>query len=163
MNPKFLAAALIALAVLANGGYAEEKAAAKSAEKADAKKAEKKDDKKAGSDADVLKSDSKELMEAFKAKDVEKVLAHYSDKFTSAKLANKQAVRDLLDMASNSGYLDNLTIEDKDSKITIDGDKATIGPIIMNGSFGTATNIFHSQKVDGKWMIVGQDLEGVEI
>ena len=169
MTSKFLAAALIAFAVLAKGVYAEEaKAAAKPAEKKaeakkEEKKEEKKDDKKAGADAEVLKTDTKTLLDAFKAKDIDKVLSHYSEKFTSPKLQDKAAVKALLDMAINSGYFDNMSVEDKDSKITIDGENATIGPVLMNGSFGTATNTFHATQEIGKWLITGQDLEGVEI
>ena len=158
MKSKWIVAALAIAALLAQGSFAEEKKA--DAAKPAAKAAEKKADPK---DAEALKGESAALLEAFKKKQIDKVLAHYSDKFTSPKLQDKSAVKALLDMADNSGYLDNLEVVDKDSKITVDGDKATIGPIVMKGSFGEATNIFHLQKADGKWLIVGQDLDGVDI
>ena len=157
MKFKTLLAALFAFAVIANGAFAEEKKAeAKPAEKTEAKKADPKD-------AETIKADSAALLDAFKKKDITKVLSHYSEKFTSPKLANKAAVKDLLDMATNSGYFDNLEVDDKASKVTVDGDKATVGPIVMKGSFGEATNVFHLNKVDGKWLITGQDLDGVDI
>lgn len=167
MKSKIFVAALIAFAVAAQGAFAEEKKAeAKPAEKAaDTKTKSEKGAEKGGkklSDGEILKADTEKLSEAFKAKEIDKVLEHFSEKFTSSKLATKTDLKNLLEMAMNSGYLDGLTIESKDLKITVEGEKATIGPMSLSGGFGTAVNTYHCTKEDGAWKITGMDLTGVE-
>lgn len=162
MKSKLIVAALIAFAMIANGVFAED---AKPAAKATAgtKSEEKKKDSKTCSEGEMLKTNAKALMDALKAKDIEKVMAQYSEKFTSAKLQDKAAVKALFDMASNSGYLDGLEVDDAEAKYTVDGAKATVGPIKVSGSFGTATNTFYLTKEGDKWLITGQDMDGVDI
>lgn len=159
MKMKLLVAVFAALAVFANGAIAEEKKA--EAPKASEKKEEKGKDKKK-SDGEILKENSTALIEAFKAKDVDKVMAHFSEKFASSKLPDKASLRSLLDMANNSGFLDGMTLDDKDMKIEVDGDKATVKPVAISGGFGSGTASFTCGKEEGKWSITSMELEGIE-
>lgn len=166
MKSKFLFALLLAFAVVAGRATAEEaKPAAKpAAEKKEEKKEEKKDEKKApASDGELIKENTTLLIEAFKAKDIEKIMSYYSDKFSSDKITDKDAMRALLDMASNSGFLDGMTLETKDMKVTVEGEKATVGPIEISGGFGSGTSVFTLGKENGTWKIVSQTLDGIEI
>ena len=161
MKMKLLVVLFAALAVLTNGAIAEDKKA--DAPKTAEKKEEKKEDKgKKKSDGEVLKENSAALIEAFKAKDVEKVMSHFSEKFASSKLQDKAALRSLLDMANNSGFLDGMTLDDKEMKITVDGDKATVAPVAVSGGFGSGTASFTCGKADGKWSITSMELDGIE-
>ena len=162
MKSKFLLALFLACAVVMGRAIAEDaKPAAKPAAE---KKEEKKDEKKKpASDGEAIKENTQALIDAFKTKDIDKIMAFYSEKFASDKITDKAAMRALLEMADNSGFLDGLTIDTKDVKITVDGDKATAGPAAISGGFGSGTSVFTLGKEEGKWMIVSQTLDGIEI
>lgn len=166
MKTTFLVALFTALAVFVNAAVAEEKKAeAPKAEKADKeKKTDKKDGKgKKLSDEEQLKENANALIEAFKAKDVEKVMAHFSDKFQSSKLQDKAALQALIDMANNSGFLDGMELDSKDMKVAIEGEKATVAPVAISGGFGAGTASFICTKEGDKWMVTSMELDGIDI
>lgn len=167
MKSKFLLALFLACAVVMGRAIAEDaKPAAKPAEKKEAKKEEKKEEKKApASDGELIKENTTLLIEAFQAKDkdIDKIMSYYSDKFASDKITDKDGMRALLDMANNSGFLDGISLDTKEMKITVEGEKATVGPIAISGGFGSGSSVFTLTKEDGHWKITSQTLDGIEI
>jgi len=93
------------------------------------------------------------------AKDLDKVMTLYSEKFQHSEYGDKAGVKAFIKEAMDMGYLDNAQFNTDKAKTTIEKDTAKVYPIELKASFGSA-NIQLDLKKEGKaWMIVGMQVE----
>lgn len=142
----------LALAGCAGGGGSTAKAAPAPAAAA----------KSGGDDAaGILKA-----LDAWKAgmetKDIAKLGSGISDKFNHYEWGNKQQMLDFLKSQFDQGTLDGAKINAANAKTKIENGIATVYPVELVASFGTATIEFKLQKeADGVWRATGINVEGV--
>lgn len=108
----------------------------------------------------------KASLEGWKAgmegKDLAKLGASMSDKFNHSEWGNKQQMLDFLKSQFDQGTLDGTKVDGSKAKITVNGNTATVYPVEMTASFGTATIEFKLEKeADGVWRATGINVEGV--
>ena len=60
-----------------------------------------------------------------------------------------------------TGYLDDIEIKTEDAEIKIDGNKATVYPVDIEGTFGTVTLELVGELRDGKYMLTTLDAFGI--
>ena len=111
------------------------------------------------SDEELIAQKTEACLAAATAKDIDKLLTYYSEKFEHPQFGDKQGLKDFLDSAKESGYLDGLEIDMADAATTIDGETATVSPVYLSGSFGSASIDFTIAKENGTWMITGMDIQ----
>lgn len=95
------------------------------------------------------------------AKDLEGAMAAVSPEFTHHEYSTKEDLKFFLDQAILMGYLDDIKIISTDAEVKIDGDKAVIYPIDIEGAFGSVTLELVIEKKDGKWMLTTMDAFGL--
>ena len=95
------------------------------------------------------------------AQDVKAATVMVSDKFTNMEYGDKAGLQDFLQSAADAGYLADLEVTIKDAKVKVDGEKATVSPVVVKGSFGEATLNMELAKADGAWKLVGLEIEGI--
>jgi len=96
------------------------------------------------------------------SKDIAKLGASMSDKFSHSEWGNKQQMLDFLKSQFDQGTLDGAKIDASKAKLTVTGATATVYPVEMVASFGTATIEFKMEKeADGVWRATGINVEGV--
>ena len=96
---------------------------------------------------------------AFKAGDLEKIMDCYSNDYTDAQGANKDMVRSDLEGMASQGMLQNFTfVELEEWVITVNGDNATVTPLVIDSPMGKIT--FHctlKKETDGVWRLVSSE------
>ena len=100
-----------------------------------------------------------DLQAAIKAQDVEKIMGIYSDDFTNSQGANKAAVRGMFENLQSQGMLQNIAIAGLDkSEITVEGDSATVTPVIINFSSGEISyGCTLKKEADGVWRLTNAE------
>ncbi len=98
---------------------------------------------------------------ALVAKDLKGVMANFSDKFENDEWGDKAGAERFIGDAIDAGYLDGVEIADKDAKTKIEGEKATVYPIDLSGSFGSITLELQLAKEKAGWMVVGVEASGL--
>ncbi|MBM3289002.1 MAG: hypothetical protein FJY92_02505, partial [Candidatus Hydrogenedentes bacterium] len=85
-------------------------------------------------------------------KDIAKLGSGISDKFNHYEWGNKQQMLDFLKSQFEQGTLDGAKVNAANAKTTIENGIATVYPVEMTASFGTATIEFKlQQEADGVW------------
>ena len=110
------------------------------------------------SDEEVIEGMVAAAMEALAAKDIDGLVAAYSDDFSSDN-GDKADTEAFLQGASDQGFLDGLEIDQSGVEINVDGDTATAGPVALEGAFGAMDLSFDLVKRDGKWWVISQTQE----
>ena len=95
------------------------------------------------------------------AKDLDQALSAISEKFEHYEYGDKEELKFFLDQAILMGYLDDLKIVTDDTEVKIEGDKAVIYPIDVEGLFGSFTLELTAEKENGKWMVTSLDVFGI--
>ncbi|MCC6488624.1 MAG: hypothetical protein IT364_14095, partial [Candidatus Hydrogenedentes bacterium] len=72
-------------------------------------------------------------------KDIEAVMAAYSESFRDQEGRGKAEVRDFIQGAITEGYLDGITIDLDVAQVTINGAEATVSPIPVTGGRGSVS------------------------
>ncbi len=107
------------------------------------------------SDEELVSITMAEWKAALVAKDLDKQMAAFSDNYVSSRGSGKDAMRERMTRAIEQGYLDSVEVNIEDAQITIEGDKATFGPVEFISDRGTFALEYTLQKEDGAWLIVG--------
>jgi len=91
--------------------------------------------------------------QAIFANDINRIMALYSDQFTS-EFGDKAAITEIMaDLAQKMDDQDGrLNLEDAD--IAVSGDKASVKPISIGTRKGAVCRSVYLQKKDGRWLIV---------
>ena len=106
------------------------------------------------SDEEVINAMVVDMMAALKAQDIEKMMAPYSEDFESDN-GDLDATREFFNGAKEGGLLDDIEIDTSSMELTFEtSDKANVGPIDLEASFGTLTLEFDLEKRDGTWVVV---------
>lgn len=97
-----------------------------------------------------------DIMAALKAQDFEKMTSFYADDFSSDQGGGKEEMKQFLIGAKEQGMLDGLDVNIEGMTVKVDGDKATVEGIEVEGAFGVASLGFELEKRDGKWLVTYQ-------
>ena len=118
--------------------------------------------KKGVSDEEGIKMALENWKAGMEGKDIAKLGAGISDTFNHSEYGSKQQIRDFLKSQFDQGTLDGAKINAANAKTKIEGTVATVYPVELVASFGTATIEFKMQKeADGVWRATGINVEGV--
>ena len=107
------------------------------------------------SDKELINTTMTEWKAALEAKDLDRLMALFSDNYISSSGSGKVAMRERMAGAIERGSLDNIKIKIENAKITLVGDQATFGPVELTSDIGTLTIEYTLQREDVKWLIVG--------
>lgn len=110
---------------------------------------------------EVLMNQAKEFLGKVAAKDLDGAMVAVSDKFEHYEYGSKEELKSFLDEAKQSGFLDELKIITDDTEVKIEGDKAVIYPVDVEGFFGSFTLELTCQKEGDKWMVTTMDIFGI--
>lgn len=110
---------------------------------------------KGPSDEELISQRIQEGLAALKAKNFDEFDGMVSESFYSGAVGDKKDLLAYLKNADDSGFLDNLEVDLANAKTTVDGEKATVAPVVATGGFGTLTLNFDGIKEKGKWVISG--------
>lgn len=95
--------------------------------------------------------------EAMKAKNLDGVMAVFSEKFEHYEWGDKAGAREFLQQALDVGYLDDLEIDLSKIQIKVEGSTATVYPIDIRGNFGSTTIELVFTNENGNWLVTGLD------
>lgn len=121
-----------------------------------------------GAGAAAATDDKAQIMEGLKLfkegmenKDIEKLKSMLSDSFSHYEFGGKDSLIQFVQMTMSQGDLDNAEVDLEYAEIKIEGDTATVYPVEMVASFGSATIEFKLKKEASGWRVVGMEMEGV--
>ena len=97
-----------------------------------------------------------QVMAAVKEQDIEKMVSFYADDFTSDQGGGKPEMQEFLQGAKEQGFLEDIQVIMDDIEIEVDGDKATVDNVELEGAFGVLTLGFELEKRDDKWLVTYQ-------
>ena len=96
---------------------------------------------------------------ALQAQDLEKIMEFYSNDFIDSQGANKDMVRSSMEGMASQDMLQSTTlVELEEGAITVNGDKTTITPLVIDSPMGKM--IFHctlKKEADGVWRLVSSE------
>ncbi|NQT04103.1 MAG: nuclear transport factor 2 family protein [Planctomycetes bacterium] len=110
---------------------------------------------KGPTDKQLINTAMTEWKAALEAKDLDRLMALFSDSYVSSSGSGKVAMRERMAGAIERGFLDNIEIKIENAKITLVGDQATFGPVEITSDRGTLTIEYTLHREDVKWLIVG--------
>ena len=91
---------------------------------------------------------------ALKSKNIESIMAFYSDAFQDGEGRDKAGIKDLIQGAISAGYLDGAKIDLASAQVTVTGDQATVAPVSLSGDMGAISLSVSLKKESGSWHIV---------
>ena len=109
-------------------------------------------------DEELIGKLTEECIAAALAQDIDKLVTYYSDDFSHYEFGDKAGLKEFLAGAKDMGYLDGLEVSMEQAETTIEGDTATIFPVIIEGPFGSTEIEFTSKREGDTWKIVGMDI-----
>ncbi len=95
--------------------------------------------------------------EAMKTKNLDGVMAVFSEKFEHYEWGDKAGAREFLQQAIDVGYLDGLEIDLSKMQIKVEGATATVYPIDIRGNFGSTVVELVFTNENGNWLVTGLD------
>ena len=95
------------------------------------------------------------------AKDLDKVMSFYSEKFEHNEWGDKAKMKESLKTFLDSGMLDGLQVNTANTAIKVDGGTGTAYPIDLSTQQGTATAELRFAGEESGWLIVGIDVSGI--
>ena len=113
----------------------------------------------APTDAELIDALTEEFIAAAKAQDIDKMMTFVSEDFSDDEAGNKEDLRSFLESAKGMGFLDDLEIDQTKKVITITGDKASGGPALLKGWFGSASLSLEGVKEKDGWKITNMDFQ----
>ena len=95
------------------------------------------------------------LQTAEEAEDVAGMLAIFSDDFSNADGATKQAITQMFEGLVAQGVFEAISFDTSKAQVTVDGDSATATPVSVVTPQGVQSFTYHLKKEsDGVWRIV---------
>jgi ketosteroid isomerase-like protein len=114
---------------------------------------------KGPSDQELINKVVADWKAAATAKDLDKVMALYSEAFKHFEYGDKAGMKSFIKDAIDMGYMENAEVNTANMKITIEKDKANAYPIELKAAFGSATIKMALTKEAAGWKITGMDIE----
>jgi ketosteroid isomerase-like protein len=105
------------------------------------------------SDKELINTTMTEWKAAFEARDLDRLMAVFSDNYVSATGGGKVAMRERMAGAIERGSLDNVQVKIENAQLTLVGEQATFGPVEITSDRGTLTIEYTLQREDDKWLI----------
>jgi hypothetical protein len=93
------------------------------------------------------------------AKDIDRMMAVYSESFAGSRGEDKAGVRAFMEQAMAAGYLDGVQIDTTGATTTIEEGKATVGPVKLTGAMGAVNITMNLVKEEAGWLIVGSQMQ----
>ncbi len=106
------------------------------------------------SDEQLVNTTMAEWKAAMAAQDIDKLMAAYSENYVSTRGGGKDSVREFMTSVFESGTLDNVKVNLEDAQITIEADKAKVGPVELTFDAGEYVLEYTLQKENEAWLIV---------
>ena len=110
-------------------------------------------------DEELMNLLTEEYLVALEAQDIDKMMTFYSDDFSNYEFGDKEGVRNFMEDAKQMGYLDDIEVDLSEKQTTITGNKASGGPVIVTGSFGSVSFFLEGVKEEGGWKLVDLDMQ----
>jgi ketosteroid isomerase-like protein len=111
------------------------------------------------SDEDLVKATMADWKAALIAHDLDKLMEMYSENYVNTQGGDKNSVRDFIAGAIDQGYLDNVKVNLEDAQVTIEDDKADVGPVELTSDAGTYVLDYTLQKEKKVWLIVFSEMQ----
>ena len=105
------------------------------------------------SDEELVSTTVADWKAALTARDLDKLMAAYSENYVSTRGSDKESVRQFMGRAFERDFMDNVNISLENAKTTIEDDKARFSPVEFISDRGTMAIEFTLQKEDGTWLI----------
>jgi len=112
---------------------------------------------KGTSDEKLIDSTMTEWKAAHEAKDLDRIMATFSENYVSWRGGGKQEMREFIARGIDEGFMDNVEVKTENAEINIEADKSTYGPVEFTGERGTFGLNYKLQKENGKWLIIGAE------
>ena len=95
---------------------------------------------------------------ATEAQDIDKMMEPYSEDYEGGRGEGKEGVRQFLSGMIDEGALEDIDMDISEAEIEIEGDEATVGPIIYAGDWGEIEmkRVLKNES-DGVWRVVGAE------
>jgi hypothetical protein len=142
MKKTLMVGLVIALTLSAVGGFAADKA-------------------KAPTDQDLILKVLDQWKAATVALDFDKVLALYSDKFSSSEYGDKAGLKSFLKDSKSQGLFDGIAVDISKAKAEVDKKKSTasVTGIELKVTSGSAAISFEMAKEKANWLIKGMEVQ----
>ncbi len=111
------------------------------------------------SDEELIGTTMADWKTALVAEDLDKVMAGYSDDYTSERGDGKEQVRQFMATVFEEGWMDNAKVILEEAETAIEGDKATFGPVKFTSDRGAMAINYTLKKEEESWRIVGSKSE----
>jgi ketosteroid isomerase-like protein len=86
------------------------------------------------------------------AGDIDAMMAVISDDYSNSQGATKTVLQGFLSAAASQGFFKDMTVDMANSEMVIDGDSASVAPVIYNTPLGALTLSYELRKeADGSW------------
>jgi hypothetical protein len=114
---------------------------------------------KGPSDEELAMQTATAFSQALTAKNHEGVMATISEDFNDDEAGDKAGLGDYIQGAIDAGYFENGECDMANAQVTIEGDTATVYPIVLSSSMGSITIGVKMKKEKEGFMVVGLDVE----
>ena len=106
-------------------------------------------------DKQLINTAMTEWKAALEARDLDRLMALFSDNYVSSSGDGKVAMRERMAGAIERGSLDNIKVKIENAQLTLLGEQATFGPVELTSERGTLTIEYTLHREDVKWLIIG--------
>jgi hypothetical protein len=110
---------------------------------------------------EAAKAAIKTFVEAAGKGEYDKMLSIFSDKFEHYEYGDKAGLKDFLTQAGDMGYLEGLELKLDGAEYKLEGDKLTVYPVELSGSFGSLTFEYVFAKEGDTWKVISFDASGL--
>ena len=114
---------------------------------------------KGPTDAELIQKLIGDWKAAAMSKDLDKMMASYSEGFQHPEWGDKAGLKGFLKEALDMGYLENAQVNTDKAQVKIEKDAATAYPIEFKAAFGSATIELSLKKEAKGWAITGMTVE----
>lgn len=115
----------------------------------------------AASPEEAAKAAIKTFVEAAGKGEYDKMLSIFSDKFEHYEYGDKAGLKDFLTQAGDMGYLEGLELNLDGAEYKLEGDRLTVYPVELSGSFGSLTFEYVFVKEGDAWKVISFDASGL--
>jgi len=115
------------------------------------------------SDEEQINATVLKVKEALEKKDIDLLMATFSEDFEHPQIGGKAEARDILTQGLNSGYADNGEVSIEHIKITMSDDKtsAAVYPLDLSSSAGAVAAELVLKKEEAGWLVKTVNVDGV--
>ena len=106
------------------------------------------------SDEKLINTAMTDWKAAMAARDLDKIMAAYSENYVSVRGGGKDSMRGFIKGAIERGLMDNVKVNLEKAETTVEQDKAEFGPVEFVSERGTFAVRYTLQKETGTWLIV---------